>query len=214
MVDSIPDLIASTANNLKKDGWATGQTWGYEVVMPERFNFMLADRARLMTMQEWMRAGIGRPGGKAFPRLDDRAYLLVPAGAQGPGFLALQNFRVIMKYNRPRPMRWQSVILADRLRGGEPFTVQAWPRYGKRVLTRDEQLDTAAIGKPWLRCRHPGWSAWRPHPRRLAPVSGPERLGSRWVRVGGGPGAAARPLSGSVLEPSGAVPVTLGSSSS
>src|SRR5262245_14924349 len=31
VVDSVPDLIASTANNLKKDGWITGQTWGYEV---------------------------------------------------------------------------------------------------------------------------------------------------------------------------------------
>jgi lytic murein transglycosylase len=29
VVDSIPDLIASTANNLKMDGWAKGQTWGY-----------------------------------------------------------------------------------------------------------------------------------------------------------------------------------------
>src|ERR1017187_4235932 len=99
VVDSIPDLIASTANNLKKDGWATSQTWGYEVVVPERCNFMLADRAKVMTMQEWSRAGISRPGGKAFSRGEDRAYLLVPAGAQGPGFLMLQNFRVIMKYN-------------------------------------------------------------------------------------------------------------------
>src|ERR1700726_588169 len=118
VVDSIPDLIASTANNLKKDGWATGQTWGYEVVVPERFNFMLADRARVMTMQEWMRAGISRPGGKAFPRLDDRAYLLVPAGAQGPGFLMLQNFRVIMKYNPAEAYAFAIGHLADRMRGG------------------------------------------------------------------------------------------------
>jgi membrane-bound lytic murein transglycosylase B len=34
VVDSVPDVIASTANNLKKDGWITGQTWGYEVVVP------------------------------------------------------------------------------------------------------------------------------------------------------------------------------------
>ena len=34
VVDSVPDLIASTANNLKKDGWVAGQTWGYEVVVP------------------------------------------------------------------------------------------------------------------------------------------------------------------------------------
>jgi lytic murein transglycosylase len=139
VVDSIPDLIASTANNLKKDGWMTGQTWGYEVVVPERFNFMLADRAKVMTMQEWSRAGISRPGGKAFPRADDRAYLLVPAGAQGPGFLMLQNFRVIMKYNPSEAYALAIGYLADRLRGGEPL-IQAWPRY-ERVLTRDERLE-------------------------------------------------------------------------
>ena len=46
VVDSVPDIIASTANNLKKDGWVSGQTWGYEVVVPANFNFLLADRAR------------------------------------------------------------------------------------------------------------------------------------------------------------------------
>ena len=46
VVDNPADLIASTANNLKKDGWQTGQTWGYEVVLPQGFNFMLADRPR------------------------------------------------------------------------------------------------------------------------------------------------------------------------
>ena len=139
VVESFPDLIASTANNLKKDGWVTGQTWGYEVVLPEHFNFMLADRSRVMTMQEWLRAGITRPAGKAFPRLDDRAYLLVPAGAQGPGFLMLQNFRVIMKYNPSEAYAMAIGYLADRMRGGEPF-VQPWPRY-ERVLTRDERLE-------------------------------------------------------------------------
>ena len=49
IVDSIPDLLASTANNLKKDGWASGQTWGYEVLLPRGFNYLLADRARSMT---------------------------------------------------------------------------------------------------------------------------------------------------------------------
>ena len=32
VVDSVPDIIASTANNLKLAGWVPGQTWGYEVV--------------------------------------------------------------------------------------------------------------------------------------------------------------------------------------
>src|SRR3989441_5518748 len=138
VVDSVPDLVTSTANNLKKDGWVPGQTWGYEVVVPQGFNFLNADRARVLTMREWERAGIRRVGGKAFPRAalaseasgqrgnstvrahsasedareragdsrpepgssaraEDKAFLLVPAGAQGPGFLMLQNFRTIMK---------------------------------------------------------------------------------------------------------------------
>ena len=42
VVDSVPDIIASTANNLRKDGWVAGQTWGYEVVVPATFNFQLS----------------------------------------------------------------------------------------------------------------------------------------------------------------------------
>jgi membrane-bound lytic murein transglycosylase B len=139
VVDSVPDLVASTANNLKKDGWVTGQTWGYEVVVPQNFNFLMADRSKMMTMREWERAGLRRAGGKAFPRPDDKAYLLMPAGAQGPGFLMLQNFRVIMKYNPAEAYAMAIGHLADRLRGGEPF-VQAWPRH-ERVLTRAERYE-------------------------------------------------------------------------
>jgi hypothetical protein len=139
VVDSVPDLIASTANNLKKDGWVAGQTWGYEVVVPQSFNYLHADRARVHSMREWERAGIHRAGGKTFPRGDDKAYLLVPAGAQGPAFLMLQNFRVIMKYNPAEAYALAIGHLADRLRGGEPF-VQPWPRH-ERVLSRMERFE-------------------------------------------------------------------------
>ena len=57
VVDNAADLIASTANNLKKDGWQTGRTWGYEVVLPEGFNFMLADKAKAMTIAQWQQPG-------------------------------------------------------------------------------------------------------------------------------------------------------------
>jgi membrane-bound lytic murein transglycosylase B len=139
VIDSVPDLVASTANNLKKDGWISGQTWGYEVVVPANFNFLLADRARMMTIRDWQRLGLMRPGGKPFPRPDDRAFLLIPAGVQGPGFLMLPNFRVIMRYNPAESYALAIGHLADRLRGGGPF-VQAWPRY-ERVLSRDERLE-------------------------------------------------------------------------
>jgi lytic murein transglycosylase len=139
VVDTVPDLIASTANNLKKDGWMTGQTWGFEVVVPQGFDYLHADRGRTLTMREWERAGIRRPGGKPFPRGDDKAYLMVPAGAQGPAFLMLQNFRVIMKYNPAEAYALAIGHFADRLRGGTPF-VQSWPRQ-ERVLSRAERLE-------------------------------------------------------------------------
>src|SRR5207245_53108 len=97
VVDDPADLIASTANNLKKDGWQSGQTWGFEVVVPQNFNYMLADRAKAMTIAQWEHLGMKRVGNVAFPHPADKAYLLAPAGAEGPGFLMLQNFRVIMK---------------------------------------------------------------------------------------------------------------------
>jgi len=139
VVESVPDLVASTANHLKREGWMSGQSWGYEVVVPNGFNYLLADRSEMKTIREWERAGIRRAGGKPFPRANDRAFLLVPAGAQGPAFLMLQNFRSIMKYNPAEAYALAIGHLADRLRGGEPF-IQAWPRH-ERMLSHAERLE-------------------------------------------------------------------------
>ena len=139
VVSSAADLIASTANNLKKDGWVPSETWGYEVVVPRNFNYLLADRSKQLTLAEWESHGVKRAGGKPFPHLHEKAYLLVPAGNQGPGFLMLHNFRVIMKYNPAEAYALAIGHLADRLRGGEPF-VQAWPRH-EPVLTLAERRE-------------------------------------------------------------------------
>jgi membrane-bound lytic murein transglycosylase B len=139
VVDNPHDLIASTANNLKKDGWQAGATWGFEVVLPKGFNFMLADRAKVMTLAQWEHLGVKRAGGKPFPNPAEKAYLLAPAGAEAPGFLMLQNFRVIMKYNPAEAYALAIGHFADRLRGGAPF-IQPWPRQ-ERVLSRAERLE-------------------------------------------------------------------------
>jgi lytic murein transglycosylase len=139
VVDDPADLIASTANNLKKDGWQTGQSWGYEVKVPPGFNYMLADRAKVMTLAQWEHLGIARASGQAFPHPAEKAYLLAPAGAEGPGFLMLQNYRVIMKYNPAEAYALAIGHFADRLRGGAPF-VQPWPRQ-ERQLSLAERLE-------------------------------------------------------------------------
>jgi len=139
VVDSVPDLVASTANNLKIDGWMPGQTWGYEVTLPADFNYLLADNAKSMTLREWERLGVVRVAGKAYPRPTDRAYLFIPAGANGPSFLMLNNFRVLMKYNPAEAYALAIGHLADRLRGDGPF-VAGWPRE-ERVLTSAERYE-------------------------------------------------------------------------
>ena len=139
VVDSIPDMIASTANNLKLDGWVGGQTWGYEVALPAQFDYLSADGRRQLTLRQWQSLGVKRAGGAGFPHPQDRAYLLLPAGARGPAFLMLRNFRVIMKYNPAEAYALAIGHLADRLSGGGPF-VHDWPR-DERVLTLDERYE-------------------------------------------------------------------------
>ena len=139
IVGNTADIVASTANHLKVAGWVPGQTWGYEVALPAGFNYMLADPARKLTLSEWARHGITRPNGAPFPRPGDRATLFVPAGARGPSFLLLDNFRALMKYNPAEAYALAAGHLADRLRGGGPIA-GVWPRE-ERVLTRAERLE-------------------------------------------------------------------------
>jgi membrane-bound lytic murein transglycosylase B len=139
VVDSPADIISSTANNLKKDGWQPGQPWGFEVSVPKGFNYMLADRSKPLTFAQWQQHGVLRANNQPFPRPNDKAYLLAPAGAAGPGFLMMQNFRVILKYNPAEAYALAIGHFADRLRGGAPF-IQPWPRQ-ERVLSRTERLE-------------------------------------------------------------------------
>jgi lytic murein transglycosylase len=148
VVNSIPDVIASTANNLRRTGWQPGETWGYEVRLPENFDHLLADRSIRKTLAEWERLGVRRVGGKEFPRPTDQGYLLLPAGARGPVFLVIGNFRVIMRYNPSEAYALAVGHLADRIRGGDPL-VQPWPR-DEAMLSRTERVEMqqrlAALG--------------------------------------------------------------------
>ena len=139
VVNSVPDVVGSTANNLKMDGWANGDSWGYEIVLPRNFDYLLADRSRQMSVGQWQALGIRRANEKPFPRLSDRADVFLPAGARGPAFLLLPNFRVIMKYNPAEAYALAIGHLADRLAGGTPF-IASWPR-DERALSIGERYE-------------------------------------------------------------------------
>ncbi len=118
---TIPDALGSTAHYLKKRGWRTGETWGYEVALPSGFDLKRAKRMGKAPISEWTRLGIRRPNGQGFPRPTDVAWIHLPAGAQGPAFLMLPNFDVIKRYNNSNNYALAVGYLADRIRGGQAF---------------------------------------------------------------------------------------------
>lgn len=137
LVDTVPDALASTANNLAKNGWQRGVSWGYEVKLPRGFNYSLANRNVKKSAQEWASLGVKRTRDQAFP--GTQGYILAPAGARGPAFLMTRNFEVILRYNPADAYALAIGHLADRIRGGGPFDGD-WPR-GEQVLSRAERVE-------------------------------------------------------------------------
>jgi len=121
---SIPDALATAANLLSENGWQSGKTWGYEVVLPSGG---AGFEGETKTLAEWLQLGFHRPGGGPFPRPEDRAECKLLAGPNGPAYLMLRNFFVIKRYNNANSYALAVGLLADRLSG---FTgpVHPWPR--------------------------------------------------------------------------------------
>ena len=140
---NVADALGSTAHYLRRSGWEPGKTWGYEVVLPEGFNYALADRKTRRSLAEWSKFGIKRTRNRDFPRLDDQAMLIVPAGANGPAFLMLKNFNAILRYNNATSYAIGVGHLADRIRGGSGFA-QSWPR-GDTPLTRTQRRELQQV---------------------------------------------------------------------
>jgi membrane-bound lytic murein transglycosylase B len=137
--NSHADALASTAHYLAQSGWLPGKTWGYEVMVPRDFDYRLADDETTRTLEEWERLGLRRVRSEAFPRPEDNAVLLAPAGASGPAFLLLRNHYVIKRYNNATSYALAVGHLADRLRGGPEFA-QPWPAED-RPLTDQERAE-------------------------------------------------------------------------
>ncbi|MCM2290850.1 lytic murein transglycosylase [Allorhizobium sp. BGMRC 0089] len=122
--NSIPDALATSANLLAQNGWQTGETWGYEIIVPPGGGKYAGKR---LTLGQWSKLGFRRANGKAFPRPGDRAVLKLPAGAKGPGFLMTSNFFVLKKYNAADSYALAVGLLADEIAGYGGLQ-QSWPR--------------------------------------------------------------------------------------
>lgn len=140
--NSVQDALGSTANYLHEHSWRPGETWGYEVKLPNGFNFAQARQLERAPLSQWAAMGIQRVSGKAFPRASDVGRLYMPAGASGPTFLLLPNFDVIKRYNNSDSYALAVGHLADRIIGGGNFATP-WPA-NDYALSKDQraQLQT------------------------------------------------------------------------
>ena len=130
---SVADALGSAARQLREKGWVPGQSWGYEVRLPKGTTCLLEGVNNAKPLRDWVKLGVTRAAGD-FPAeaLDQAAFILTPAGAHGPAFLALENFLVIKRYNMSDLYALFVGSLGDRIAGGTGF---ATPWAGIRQLS-------------------------------------------------------------------------------
>lgn len=132
--NSVPDALATAANLLRKNGWQTGKTWGYEVNLPAGRKFPSGS----MSLSKWKALGLTRANGKPFSNGSDIAVLKVPGGRSGPAFLMIKNFSVIKRYNNADKYALAVGLLADEI-AGYGGLVQDWNRPFTKLSFEEKQ---------------------------------------------------------------------------
>ena len=135
--NSLPDAMMSAGNFLEDLGWNGDYRWGREVLLPENFDYELADGRRLQ-LSEWRQLGVTDAFGNALANEPIKASLVVPSGHRGPAFLAYHNFGVIMGWNRSEFYGIAVGHLADRIAGAGKL--QNPPPEDLPALSRDNIL--------------------------------------------------------------------------
>lgn len=120
---STADALGSAGKQLQQKGWIKGLPWGIEVRLGTKVDCALEGPANSRTIREWAKLGVTRADSRPFAGalLDHQAYLMSPAGAFGPSFLATDNFKAIRAYNMSDLYAVFVGHLADRIAGGGDF---------------------------------------------------------------------------------------------
>lgn len=137
LLGSIPDALGSAAKQLKQKGWIFGLPWGLEVRTGPGVDCAEEGPLNARPIAEWVRLGVVRSDGSAFPpeHMAASAYLMSPAGTYGPQFLVTENFKVIRAYNTSDLYALFVGHLADRIAGGGDFRTP-WGEV-KQLANRD-----------------------------------------------------------------------------
>ena len=124
--DDPADALASAANYLAESGWRRGEPVALEVVLPDGFDYRLAERDHARGYAEWLAAGLRPVAGAGAAPPGAVAQVLTPAGAGGPAFLAFANFAALLAYNNATSYALAVWQLGERIAGRPPVQA-AWP---------------------------------------------------------------------------------------
>lgn len=120
---SVPDALASAAAQLQGKGWVRNMPWGYEVNIPVHSDCSLEGPTQSRLISSWRSLGFKRSDGMDWDSkiMNSDAYLMSPAGAYGPSFLVLENFKVLRRYNTSDLYAVFVGHLANRIAGQGDF---------------------------------------------------------------------------------------------
>src|SRR3954449_9781726 len=98
---SVPDALASAAQQLVNKGWQSGVRWAYEVRAPANVDCTLGVPEVTKPIGQWLREGFVPVREQRLSAAEQAqpASLLQPEGIYGPSFLTTKNYFVIKEYN-------------------------------------------------------------------------------------------------------------------
>jgi lytic murein transglycosylase len=156
---SVPDALASAAQQLVNKGWQKGVRWAYEVKAPANVDCTMGVPEVTKPIGEWLRAGFAPVRGQKLSAMEQEqsASLLQPEGIYGPAFLTTKNYFVIKEYNFSDLYVLFVGHLADRMTSPLPFAtpwsastqlrtadVEAMQRHLTRIGLYKDKLDGKA----------------------------------------------------------------------
>lgn len=127
LIKSVPDVIGSTGKYLVHLGWKRGEPWLEEVRVPANLPWKEADLSIQHPRSQWAAWGVTRPGGKALPKDNVMASVVLPVGRFGPAFLAYDNFQAHLKWNQSLNYSLTAAYYATRLDGAPAMSRGSGP---------------------------------------------------------------------------------------
>jgi lytic murein transglycosylase len=120
---SVPDALASAAQQLVDKGWQRGVRWAYEVRAPAGVDCTIGVPEVTKPIGDWLRAGFVPVRGQKLSAAEQAqpASLLQPEGIYGPAFLTTKNYFVIKEYNFSDLYVLFVGHLGDRMLSPQPF---------------------------------------------------------------------------------------------